>query len=108
MSEGMSRIVFIVYSNYLATLISLPYALASRYLKDNYNENCAFTGVYYSSPTLAAAMTNLVPAFTFLLAVIFRFPFQFPLPINGKVGSEKLKKPDENNGHIGVNFRSND
>ncbi|KAL2492882.1 WAT1-related protein [Abeliophyllum distichum] len=34
--------------------------------------NCVFTGVNYSSPTLASAMSNLVPAFTFLLAVIFR------------------------------------
>jgi drug/metabolite transporter (DMT)-like permease len=36
-------------------------------------QNCVFTGVSYSSPTLASAMSNLVPAFTFLLAVIFRF-----------------------------------
>lgn len=32
-----------------------------------------YTGIIYSSPTLASAISNLVPAFTFILAVIFRF-----------------------------------
>ncbi|XP_057448444.1 WAT1-related protein At5g40240-like isoform X2 [Lotus japonicus] len=31
-----------------------------------------YTGIGYSSPTLASAMVDLVPAFTFTLAVIFR------------------------------------
>ncbi|XP_042024510.1 WAT1-related protein At3g28050-like isoform X2 [Salvia splendens] len=31
-----------------------------------------YTGINYGSPTLASAMSNLAPAFTFLLAVIFR------------------------------------
>ncbi|BBH03841.1 nodulin MtN21 /EamA-like transporter family protein [Prunus dulcis] len=35
-------------------------------------QNCVFTGVSYSSPTLASALSNLVPAFTFFLAVVFR------------------------------------
>ncbi|GLT50304.1 hypothetical protein SLA2020_237970 [Shorea laevis] len=33
---------------------------------------CAYAGIEYNSPTLSTAMLNLVPAFTFLLAVIFR------------------------------------
>ncbi|KAJ4826323.1 hypothetical protein Tsubulata_042409 [Turnera subulata] len=33
--------------------------------------NCLFTGLNYSSPTLAASINQLGPAFTFLLAVIF-------------------------------------
>jgi sensor histidine kinase YesM len=32
-----------------------------------------YIAINYSSPTLAAAIGNLVPAFTFMLAVIFRF-----------------------------------
>lgn len=32
----------------------------------------AFTGIKYSTPTLAAALGNLMPGFTFLLAIIFR------------------------------------
>lgn len=41
-------------------------------------QNCVFTGVDYSSPTLASAMSNLIPAFTFLIALIFRFYLPFP------------------------------
>ncbi|KAF3437079.1 hypothetical protein FNV43_RR19832 [Rhamnella rubrinervis] len=91
MSKGMSRYVFVVYSNALATLIFLPYALIIERKRTppltfsllckffllslagiTMMQNCVFTGVNYSSPTLASAMSNLIPAFTFLLAVIFR------------------------------------
>ncbi|KAL7161598.1 hypothetical protein ACSBR2_042128 [Camellia fascicularis] len=95
MSRGMSHFVFVVYSNALATLILLP---ASTFLDRKKRppltlpllckffflsligsarlitvmQNCVFTGINYSSPTLGSAMGNLIPAFTFLLAVIFR------------------------------------
>ncbi|CAL5444669.1 unnamed protein product [Camellia sinensis] len=91
MSRGMSHFVFVVYSNALATLILLP---ASTFLDRKKRppltlsllckffflsligitvmQNCVFTGINYSSPTLGSAMSNLIPAFTFLLAVIFR------------------------------------
>ncbi|KAH7867268.1 hypothetical protein Vadar_031098 [Vaccinium darrowii] len=35
-------------------------------------QNCVFIGINYSSSTLGSAINNLIPAFTFLLAVIFR------------------------------------
>ncbi|CAI0398844.1 unnamed protein product [Linum tenue] len=94
MSEGMSHFVFVVYSNALATLIMFP---SSLFLNCNRKtaapiitypliwkffllglfgmtvmQNCVFTGVSYSSPTLASALSQLIPAFTFLLAVLFR------------------------------------
>lgn len=31
-----------------------------------------YVGIYYSSPTLGTAMLNLIPGFTFVLAVVFR------------------------------------
>lgn len=91
MSRGMSHFVFVVYSNALATLILLPSSfiihrnkrpplsfsiLCKFFLLSlagiTVMQNCVFTGVSYSSPTLASALSNLVPAFTFFLAVIFR------------------------------------
>ncbi|KAI9175127.1 hypothetical protein LWI28_027786 [Acer negundo] len=91
MSKGMSHFVFVVYSNALASLILLPFSffinrkkrppltfsiLCKFFLLSlvgiTVMQNCVFTGVNYSSPTLGSAMANLVPAFTFLLAVIFR------------------------------------
>ncbi|TXG56993.1 hypothetical protein EZV62_018306 [Acer yangbiense] len=87
MSKGMSHFVFVVYSNALASLILLPFSFFINRKKRppltfsilcgvckliTVMQNCVFTGVNYSSPTLGSAMANLVPAFTFLLAVIFR------------------------------------
>ncbi|XP_039011880.1 WAT1-related protein At3g28050-like [Hibiscus syriacus] len=34
---------------------------------------CAYKGIDLASPTLASAINNLTPAFTFILAVSFRF-----------------------------------
>lgn len=39
-----------------------------------------YTGINYSSPTLASAISNLTPAFTFLLAVVFRFDSNSYIP----------------------------
>ncbi|XVE54929.1 hypothetical protein DITRI_Ditri03aG0121000 [Diplodiscus trichospermus] len=91
MSKGMSHFIFVFYSNALASMILLPAAffftrkkrppvtlplLRKFFLLSTVGitlmQNCVFTGVNYSSPTLASALGNLVPAFTFLLAVIFR------------------------------------
>ncbi|KAK9995853.1 hypothetical protein SO802_020539 [Lithocarpus litseifolius] len=92
MSRGMSNYVFVVYSNALATLILFPSSfiinrnkrppltislLCKFFLLSlagiTVMQNCVFIGVSYSSPTLASAIGNSVPAFTFLFAVICRF-----------------------------------
>ncbi|MBA0740291.1 hypothetical protein Gogos_013503 [Gossypium gossypioides] len=73
MSKGMSHFVLVVYSNALASLILLPAAFF--FTRITLMQNCVITGVSYSSPTLASALANLIPAFTFLLAVIFGFVF---------------------------------
>ncbi|KAG9137805.1 hypothetical protein Leryth_022949 [Lithospermum erythrorhizon] len=36
---------------------------------------CVYIGLEYSSPTLASAVGNLTSAFTFILAILFRFFF---------------------------------
>ncbi len=47
-----------------------------------YDEGCSCTvqmlkviGIDYSSPTMASAMSDLLPAFTFVLAIICRCTF---------------------------------
>ncbi|THG23241.1 hypothetical protein TEA_026199 [Camellia sinensis var. sinensis] len=77
MSRGMSHFVFVVYSNEKRGLLSLCLSSVNSSSSAllgliTVMQNCVFTGINYSSPTLGSAMSNLIPAFTFLLAVIFR------------------------------------
>ncbi|XP_021717045.1 WAT1-related protein At5g40240-like [Chenopodium quinoa] len=92
MVKGMSNFVFIVYYNALGTLILLPVFLYNIFRGKGVRitfsllykffllgligicllQICAYTGISYSSPTLAAAIGNLIPVFTFILAVILR------------------------------------
>nr|XP_048327589.1 WAT1-related protein At5g40230-like [Ziziphus jujuba var. spinosa] len=70
--KGMSYLVFILYSYALGSLILLPLPfIFRRYLLFSANI-CAYKGIEYSSPTLASALSNLTPAFTFVLAIILR------------------------------------
>ncbi|KAM7508116.1 hypothetical protein LguiA_018569 [Lonicera macranthoides] len=91
MNEGMSNFVFIVYYNTLGIIIFLPYYIFQTYrtkppplnlglffrffLLGLFGKSLvlfAYVGIDYSSPTLAAALGNLTPIFTFLIAVAFR------------------------------------
>ncbi|XP_040970090.1 WAT1-related protein At5g40240 isoform X2 [Gossypium hirsutum] len=69
MSHGMPNFVFVFYSNALASLILLP---ASFLFHSCFAQISGYAGIYYSSPTLATAMLNLIPGLTFILAVAFR------------------------------------
>ncbi|KAL4653533.1 hypothetical protein ACB092_01G310600 [Castanea dentata] len=88
--RGLSYYVFIFFSYAIATLLLLPLPFIFRQrglptfkLSLLYRifllgvigflaQLCSYKGIEYSSPTLASAISNLVPAFTFILAVIFR------------------------------------
>ncbi|KAL5860432.1 hypothetical protein ACOSQ3_001739 [Xanthoceras sorbifolium] len=89
--RGMSYHVFVVYAYAIAALVLLPapfFSYRSRVLPPlNFSIMCkigllgligsssqimGYTGINYSSPTLASAISNLTPAFTFILAIIFR------------------------------------
>ncbi|XVF44058.1 hypothetical protein PTKIN_Ptkin02bG0089900 [Pterospermum kingtungense] len=91
MSSGVNKYVLIVYSNALSSLILLPcsfifhrsvrlpftssnlYGLIfSLALIGCVGQLCGYAGIQYSSPTMATAMLNLVPAFPFILATICR------------------------------------
>lgn len=98
--KGLSYYVFIFYSFTLSTLIlllplpfifrrstglpslnfSLICKISSLGLLAFSAQVCGYKGIDLSSPTLASAMANLLPAFTFILAVFFRFLFPFLSP----------------------------
>ncbi|OMP05663.1 Drug/metabolite transporter [Corchorus olitorius] len=89
--KGMSTRVFVVYRQGIATLVFAPMAFASRrknparcslgfkgfawillasLLGVTANQNAYFEGLYLSSSTIASAMTNLIPAVTFVITAI--------------------------------------
>ncbi|KAI4346501.1 hypothetical protein L6164_007391 [Bauhinia variegata] len=90
--RGLSYHVYIVYSYAVSTLVlllplpliirrttglpSINSSLLFRILLlgaiDVVSALCGYRGLEYSSPTLASAAGNLMPAFTFILAVFFR------------------------------------
>ncbi|KAG8489820.1 hypothetical protein CXB51_017861 [Gossypium anomalum] len=89
LNKGMSNVVSVTYFNALGTLILLPYFILCRDkqapltfsllwrffllgLIGSSGQIIFLTGVKFSSPTLSSALVNLIPIFTFLLAVIFR------------------------------------
>ncbi|CDP00195.1 unnamed protein product [Coffea canephora] len=90
MSNGMSKYLFVTYSNALASLILLPTSfLAHRSNRPPLTfklvsgffllgvlgctaQVTGYAGIDYTSASFASAMLNLIPGFTFVLAVIFR------------------------------------
>ncbi|XWS32795.1 hypothetical protein CRYUN_Cryun22dG0020300 [Craigia yunnanensis] len=90
--NGMSYHVFVVYAYAIAAFVLLPapfFSYRSRLLPPlsfpilckigllgligSLSQIMRYTGINYSSPILASAISNLTPAFTFILAIIFRF-----------------------------------
>ncbi|XP_059316566.1 WAT1-related protein At3g28050-like isoform X1 [Lycium ferocissimum] len=89
MSTGMTNFTFVFYSNALASLILLPSFFFYRSTRPPLNfslisgffllgvlgcsaQLTGYTGINYTSASFASAMLNLIPGFTFILAVIFR------------------------------------
>ncbi|KAL5773035.1 hypothetical protein ACOSP7_012652 [Xanthoceras sorbifolium] len=88
--QGMSPRVFVVYRQAIATLVIAPIAYFSRRKSTGFsiglrsfsliflasligvtvNQNMCNEGLYLASSTMGSAMSNLVPAITFLMAAI--------------------------------------
>ncbi|KAM7509942.1 hypothetical protein LguiB_008817 [Lonicera macranthoides] len=67
-NEGLSYLVFMVYSYVISTLFLLSIA----FLFHRFTAQLAtYKGIEYTSPTLCSDMNNLTPASTFVLAIIF-------------------------------------
>ncbi|KAL1317228.1 hypothetical protein HN51_069323 [Arachis hypogaea] len=104
-AKGMSDFVFVVYSNAMALCFLLPSAFIY-YRKRGFlpitrgvvsrifllsmvsccEQTLMYTGIGYSSPTLASAMVDLTPAFTYIVALISRLE-----KLNMKLRSGKAK-----------------
>ncbi|XP_071704061.1 WAT1-related protein At5g40240-like [Rutidosis leptorrhynchoides] len=93
MNGGMKSLVYVVYQNSLGTMIlffiyivhpfsdigrlELGYHILFRFFILGFLGIClyqvlVFEGVRYSSPTMASAISNLIPATTFIIAIIFK------------------------------------
>ncbi|XP_056165602.1 WAT1-related protein At5g40240-like [Syzygium oleosum] len=92
MSDGLNKYTLVFYCNALSSLILLPFPfiiscrsgscppLTFSVLRKIFllalvgfgTQICGYAGIDYSSPVLGTAMMNLVPAFTFILAIISR------------------------------------
>nr|XP_007157482.1 hypothetical protein PHAVU_002G073300g [Phaseolus vulgaris]ESW29476.1 hypothetical protein PHAVU_002G073300g [Phaseolus vulgaris] len=68
-NDGINKYVMVVYSMALSSFLLLPFAF---FHHRSSAQIMAYVGIELSSPTLASAILNLVPAFTFVLALIFR------------------------------------
>ncbi|XP_056165863.1 WAT1-related protein At5g40240-like isoform X2 [Syzygium oleosum] len=84
MSDGINKYTMVFYCNALSSFVLLPFPLImSRRFGAQISE---YVGIDYSSPVLATAMMNLIPAFTFILAVILRME-----KVNWKSSSSQAK-----------------
>ncbi|KAJ4711147.1 WAT1-related protein [Melia azedarach] len=91
MSRGTSHFVLVVYSNLLAIFLLVPssflfyrkrtrpqltrsivYRIFLLSLVSCCGQMFTYVGIEYSSPTLASAMIDLTPGFTFILAIVSR------------------------------------
>ncbi|XP_038716756.1 WAT1-related protein At1g09380-like [Tripterygium wilfordii] len=91
MDAGMKPLVLVAYRQIFATLVMIPLAYIFEWKTRpkitkgivfqiflcsltgiTANHAFYFVGLQLSTPTIGCAMTNLLPAFTFILAVIFR------------------------------------
>nr|XP_009778858.1 PREDICTED: WAT1-related protein At2g37460-like isoform X2 [Nicotiana sylvestris] len=70
LNEGMSNYVFVVYRHAVATLAIAPFAIILD--KPVIDQNLYSIGLKYTTATFAAAMCNILPAITFIMAWIFR------------------------------------
>ncbi|XP_062232591.1 WAT1-related protein At5g07050-like [Phragmites australis] len=91
LNQGMSHYVLVVYRHAFATLSIAPFALVlERKMRPKMtwsifwqifvlallgpviDQNFYYAGLKFTGPTFACAMSNILPAMTFVMAVIFR------------------------------------
>uniref|UniRef100_A0A1J3JPZ9 WAT1-related protein n=1 Tax=Noccaea caerulescens TaxID=107243 RepID=A0A1J3JPZ9_NOCCA len=92
--EGLNPTVYVVYRQAIATLFIFPISFVSSWMKESIpslgvrgfwwvaftavfgvtvTQNAYFAGIDFSSSSMACAMTNLIPAVTFIISLIVGF-----------------------------------
>nr|POE44753.1 wat1-related protein [Quercus suber]POF09254.1 wat1-related protein [Quercus suber] len=86
MQSGMNPLILVVYRLVFATMAIAPFA----YFMEWGTGNMVFylVGLKHSTPTIGSALSNTLPAFTFILAVLFR---QESVGIKTKPGQAKAR-----------------
>ncbi|EEF48375.1 Auxin-induced protein 5NG4, putative [Ricinus communis] len=91
LKRGMSHYILAVYRHVVATLVIAPFALvlerktrpkmtlpiflriaALGFLEPVLDQNMYYVGLQYTSATFASASINVLPAITFIMAIVFR------------------------------------
>ncbi|XP_042467068.1 WAT1-related protein At5g07050-like [Zingiber officinale] len=91
LGQGLSALVFVVYRHLISMLILAPLAyVLERNRRPSFSfgvmlkifilamlgitiqQNVYYVGLHLISPTVASALGNVIPAFTFLLAIVLR------------------------------------
>ncbi|XP_059630766.1 WAT1-related protein At1g21890-like [Cornus florida] len=91
LNQGMNHYVLVVYRHAVATLVMAPFALVLEskirpkltfpilmkimvlgLLEPVIDQNFVYLGMQYTSATFASATVNVLPAITFIMALIFR------------------------------------
>ncbi|EPS73987.1 hypothetical protein M569_00767, partial [Genlisea aurea] len=89
--HGFSHWILVVYRHAIATIVFLPFAYHFEkkvrpkmtksvflkiallgFLEPVMDQNFYYVGMQYTSPTFASAITNVLPAITFIMALVFR------------------------------------
>ncbi|CAD5313407.1 unnamed protein product [Arabidopsis thaliana] len=70
LKHGMNHYVLAVYRHAIATAVIAPFALFHE--RPVLDQNLYYVGMTYTSATFASATANVLPAITFVLAIIFR------------------------------------
>ncbi|XP_059073652.1 WAT1-related protein At2g39510-like [Cryptomeria japonica] len=106
LNQGMSHFVLVFYRHLVATIVTAPLAyilerntrpkltikifgefFISSLFGISLNQNFYNTGLTYTSATFSTALLNLVPAITFLMAIVFRME---SLSIRSLAGQAKI------------------
>uniref|UniRef100_K4BR22 WAT1-related protein n=1 Tax=Solanum lycopersicum TaxID=4081 RepID=K4BR22_SOLLC len=65
--------VFVVYTNALSFILLIPFSIFfHRNNEVTIAQNLAFAGLSYSSPIVARGAANMIPTFSFIIAIILR------------------------------------